>query len=239
MRTISQGPSRHTDQCRRQLTWGGTSSQRSCAVWSLLLAARFLHRVSSRTLWCSSSNRHTFLADQRSALVCTVLSRSFLRSPRSFWLYLDEPYTHPIRTSVFFLWRDDVYSGIAWQTAPNLLQTDCKSFSFSGSHTSTVLPCANLSVRAFTCNSLSAHCVQGLKQCISSFWLYFLYSSCRVTEDVCAYPMGDKEAYEAVRSVALWRGHKDDSCVRTPYRVVCMCFSNVAWIFTCECMTYC
>ena len=44
---------------------------------------------------------------------------------------------------------------------------------------------------------------------------------------MCAYPMGDKEAYEAVRSIALWRGHKDDSCVRTPFSVVCMCFSNV------------
>lgn len=37
--------------------------------------------------------------------------------------------------------------------------------------------------------------------------------SCRVTEDVCAYPTGDKEAYDAVRSLALWRGNKDDACV--------------------------
>ena len=37
--------------------------------------------------------------------------------------------------------------------------------------------------------------------------------SCRVTEDVCAYPIGDKEAYDAVRSIALWRGENDDACV--------------------------
>lgn len=37
--------------------------------------------------------------------------------------------------------------------------------------------------------------------------------SCRVTEDVCAYPTGDKEAYDAVRSIALWRGENDDACV--------------------------
>ena len=37
--------------------------------------------------------------------------------------------------------------------------------------------------------------------------------SCRVTEDVCAYPTGDKEAYDALRSVALWRGENDDACV--------------------------
>jgi len=34
-----------------------------------------------------------------------------------------------------------------------------------------------------------------------------------VTEDVCAYPTGDKEAYDAVRSLAIWRGNKDDTCV--------------------------
>ena len=37
--------------------------------------------------------------------------------------------------------------------------------------------------------------------------------SCRITEDVCAYPNGDLQAYQAVRSVALWRGAKDDECV--------------------------
>eukprot|EP00802_Teleaulax_amphioxeia_P011346 Tamp_11378.p5 GENE.Tamp_11378~~Tamp_11378.p5 ORF type:complete len:135 (+),score=10.65 Tamp_11378:641-1045(+) len=44
---------------------------------------------------------------------------------------------------------------------------------------------------------------------------------CRVTEDVCAYPAGDKEAYDAVRSLAIWRGNKDDTCVAKYRDFIC------------------
>ena len=56
--------------------------------------------------------------------------------------------------------------------------------------------------------------------------VFFAAFSCRITPDVCAYPFGDQQAYEAVRSLALWRGEKDDECVRCAscvYVCVCVC----------------
>ncbi|KAJ1480292.1 hypothetical protein T484DRAFT_2812945 [Baffinella frigidus] len=44
---------------------------------------------------------------------------------------------------------------------------------------------------------------------------------CLVTEDVCAYPTGDIDAYRAVRTVALWSGKKAGTCIKKFRNLMC------------------
>ena len=56
------------------------------------------------------------------------------------------------------------------------------------------------------CGLLGVARVWGETYCMSNCSKPTTNHFCKVTEDVCAYPTGDAEAYKAVRSISVWRG---------------------------------
>eukprot|EP00282_Hemiselmis_andersenii_P011684 CAMPEP_0114132432 /NCGR_PEP_ID=MMETSP0043_2-20121206/13091_1 /TAXON_ID=464988 /ORGANISM="Hemiselmis andersenii, Strain CCMP644" /LENGTH=195 /DNA_ID=CAMNT_0001225945 /DNA_START=103 /DNA_END=693 /DNA_ORIENTATION=+ len=72
---------------------------------------------------------------------------------------------------------------------------------------------------------------------------------CRVTEDVCAYPTGDKEAERAVRAVSIWRGQGFESeCLQKFRTLICALYFPkcryritvpICWIYCYDAMLTC
>ena len=71
------------------------------------------------------------------------------------------------------------------------------------------------------CGLLGVARVWGETYCMSNCSKPTTNNFCKVTEDVCAYPTGDAEAYKAVRSISVWRGQKDDECIELYRKFIC------------------